>query len=205
MHNSALINIYMTDQAARLGVPRYFLLVPRWRLPRHAARRARDDGSGAVPAHPDNEYGWRSCTRSGSPRRTSGDTGCRCASRASRTATGRRDLDGGREKAPAAMCRKNRRDRRRGTIDVWGDGSAVRSYTLRQRHGRRDLRADALGVATARVNIGCPQYVTVTNWRTRRPGWPASASTSATSTDRWESTRGTSATRASTPSAGRRR
>ena len=36
---------------------------------------------------------------------------------------------GGREKAPAAMCRKVAEVEDGGTIEVWGDGTAVRSYT----------------------------------------------------------------------------
>ena len=36
---------------------------------------------------------------------------------------------GGREKAPAAVCRKVAEVADGGTIPVWGDGTAVRSYT----------------------------------------------------------------------------
>ena len=58
MHNSALINIYMTDQAARLGVPRYFfsssVCVYRDMQPGEPEMTEAE----AVPAHPDNEYGW---------------------------------------------------------------------------------------------------------------------------------------------------
>jgi nucleoside-diphosphate-sugar epimerase len=36
---------------------------------------------------------------------------------------------GGREKAPAAICRKIALARQSDEIEVWGDGSAVRSYT----------------------------------------------------------------------------
>jgi GDP-D-mannose 3', 5'-epimerase len=35
---------------------------------------------------------------------------------------------GGREKAPAALCRKVAEAEEDGTIDIWGDGSAVRAY-----------------------------------------------------------------------------
>ena len=67
---------------------------------------------------------------------------------------------GGREKAPAAMCRKIAEIEDGGTIDVWGDGSAVRSYTYVS-----DM-VDGIYLLThselhGAVNIGCPQYVTV--------------------------------------------
>ena len=58
MHNSVLINIYMTDWAARLGVPRYFfsssVCVYRDMKPGEPEMTEAE----AIPAHPDNEYGW---------------------------------------------------------------------------------------------------------------------------------------------------
>ena len=58
MHNSVLINIHMTDRAARLGVPRYFfsssVCVYRDMKPGEPEMTEAE----AVPAHPDNEYGW---------------------------------------------------------------------------------------------------------------------------------------------------
>jgi nucleoside-diphosphate-sugar epimerase len=67
---------------------------------------------------------------------------------------------GGREKAPAAMSRKVAEAENGGTIEVWGDGSAVRSYTYVS--DMVDgiyllMHSDLKGA----VNIGCPQYVTV--------------------------------------------
>ena len=52
MHNSALINIYMTHSAARPGHSALFLLLLRLRLPRHEARRAGDDRGGSHPGQP---------------------------------------------------------------------------------------------------------------------------------------------------------
>ena len=67
---------------------------------------------------------------------------------------------GGREKAPAAMCRKVAEVRDGGTIEVWGDGTAIRSFTYVS--DMVDgiyllMHSDLKGA----VNIGCPQYVTV--------------------------------------------
>jgi nucleoside-diphosphate-sugar epimerase len=57
MHNSVLINVHMTDQAARMGVPRYFysssVCVYRDMQPGEPEMREYE----AVPANPDNEYG----------------------------------------------------------------------------------------------------------------------------------------------------
>jgi nucleoside-diphosphate-sugar epimerase len=67
---------------------------------------------------------------------------------------------GGREKAPAAMCRKVAEAEDGGVIEVWGDGTAIRSYTYvgDMVDGiYRLMHSDLHGA----VNIGCPQYVSV--------------------------------------------
>jgi nucleoside-diphosphate-sugar epimerase len=67
---------------------------------------------------------------------------------------------GGREKAPAAICRKVAETEDGGTIEVWGDGTAVRSYTYVDDmvDGIRKLTDSDLEGPT---NIGLPEYVTV--------------------------------------------
>src|SRR5207237_177112 len=68
--------------------------------------------------------------------------------------------DGGREKAPAAICRKVARAEDGGEIEIWGDGSAIRSYTYVDDmvNGICMLtRSDLEGP----TNIGSSQYVSV--------------------------------------------
>ena len=67
---------------------------------------------------------------------------------------------GGREKAPAAMCRKIAEAPDGGTIEIWGDGTAMRAYTY------VDDMVD--GIVTLMksdlengVNIGRREYVSV--------------------------------------------
>jgi nucleoside-diphosphate-sugar epimerase len=161
MHNSALINIYMTDQAARMGVPRYFfsssVCVYRDMQPGEPEMTEAE----AVPAHPDNEYGWEKLyservalayeRRYGMQVRIARFQNCYGPEGA---------WTGGREKAPAALCRKVAEVEDGATIEVWGDGSAVRSYTYVSDmvDGIYVLMHSGLHGA---VNIGCPQYVTV--------------------------------------------
>jgi len=67
---------------------------------------------------------------------------------------------GGREKAPAAICRKVAEVENGGTITIWGDGTAIRSYTYVDDMIEGIfllMHSDLEGP----VNIGCPQYVTV--------------------------------------------
>jgi nucleoside-diphosphate-sugar epimerase len=161
MHNSVLINVHMTHAAAEMGVPRYFYS--------SSACVYRDMEPGepemveaeAIPAHPDNEYGWEKLyservamayeRRFGMQVRIARFQNCYGAEGTWR---------GGREKAPAAMCRKVAEVEDGGTIEVWGDGSAVRSYThvSDMVEGIYLLMHSDLHGA---VNIGCPQYVTV--------------------------------------------
>lgn len=67
---------------------------------------------------------------------------------------------GGREKAPAAICRKVAEALDGGTIEVWGDGTAIRSYTY------VDDMVDGIYRLTQSTlvepaNIGNPEYVSV--------------------------------------------
>jgi len=161
MHNSALINIYMTDCAARLGVPRYFFSSSV------CVYRDMDPGEHemseekAIPAHPDNEYGWEKLyserlalayeRRYGMYVRTARLQNCYGPEGT---------WTGGREKAPAAVCRKVAEADDGGVLELWGDGSAIRSYTYVSDMVEgiyRLMQSDLRGA----VNIGCPQYVTV--------------------------------------------
>src|SRR5207247_11019634 len=67
---------------------------------------------------------------------------------------------GGREKAPAAICRKVAEARDGATIEVWGDGTAIRSYTYVDDmvDGIHRLTQSSLAGPT---NIGSAEYVSV--------------------------------------------
>ena len=161
MHNSALINIHMTHTAAQMGVPRYFfsssVCVYRDMQPGEP-EMAEDE---AIPANPDNEYGWEKLysERMAMAYGRHVDMKVRIA-RFQNCYGPQGTWTGGREKAPAAICRKVAEAEDGGTIEVWGDGSAIRSYTYVSDmvEGIRMLmESDLEGAA----NIGCPQYVTV--------------------------------------------
>src|SRR5688572_29099921 len=161
MKNSALVNIHMVSAAAAARVPRYFfsssVCIYRDMMPGEPEMTE----AGAYPAMPDNEYGWEKLYAE----RTAMAYGRRfkIAVRIARfqncygpEGTWR----GGREKAPAAICRKVAEVDDRGTIEVWGDGSAVRSYTYVDDMVDGIYRLTQSDLEGA-VNIGCPEYVTV--------------------------------------------
>jgi len=161
MHNSALINIYMTDLAARMGIQHYFFSssVCVYRdMKRGEPEMTEAD---AIPAHPDNEYGWEKLYSERIAQAYERRYGMQVRIARFQNCYGPEGTwIGGREKAPAALCRKVAEAHEGGTVEVWGDGSAVRSYTYVSDMVEgifRLMHSDLHGA----VNIGCPQYVTV--------------------------------------------
>lgn len=161
MHNSVLINVHMTHQAAAAGVPRYFfsssVCVYRDMKPGEPEMTEAE----AVPANPDNEYGWEKLYSERIAMAYERKYGIAVRIARFQNCYGPEGTwRGGREKAPAAMCRKVAEAQDGGEIEIWGDGSAVRSYTYVDDMVDgiyRLMHSDLKGA----VNIGCPQYVTV--------------------------------------------
>lgn len=161
MHNSVLINIHMTHHAARLGVPRYFfsssVCVYRDMQPGEPEMTEAQ----AIPAHPDNEYGWEKLYSERVALAYGRNQGMAVRIARFQNCYGPYGTwTGGREKAPAAICRKTAEIKDGGTIEVWGDGSAVRSYTY------VDDMVDGIYLLMhsdleGAVNIGSPEYNTV--------------------------------------------
>jgi nucleoside-diphosphate-sugar epimerase len=161
MHNSALINIHMTHNASQMGVPRYFfsssVCVYRDMQPGEPEMTEAE----AIPAHPDNEYGWEKLYSERMAMAYERNRGMVVRIARFQNCYGPEGTwRGGREKAPAAICRKVAEVEDGGTIEVWGDGSAIRSYTFVNDMVDgiyRLMHSDLVGAA----NIGCPQYVSV--------------------------------------------
>jgi nucleoside-diphosphate-sugar epimerase len=161
MRNSALINIHMTHEASQIGVPRYFFSssVCVYRDMQAGEPEMTEDE--AIPANPDNEYGWEKLYAERTAMAYARNRGMQVRIARFQNCYGPEGTwTGGREKAPAAICRKVAEAEDGGTIEVWGDGSAIRSYTYVS-----DM-VDAIFLLMqsdieGAVNIGCPQYVTV--------------------------------------------
>jgi len=161
MHNSVLINIYMTDLAAQMGIPRYFFSssVCVYRDMKQGEPEMTE--AEAIPAHPDNEYGWEKLYSERVALAYERRYGMQVRIARFQNCYGPEGTwQGGREKAPAALSRKVAEIDDGGAIEVWGDGSAVRSYTYVSDmvDGIYMLMHSDLHGA---VNIGCPQYVSV--------------------------------------------
>ena len=161
LRNNALINIHMTHAAATIGVPRYFFSssVCIYRDMQPGEPELTEDD--AIPANPDNEYGWEKlyAERVAMAYGRHYDTNVRIA-RFQNCYGPYGTWTGGREKAPAAICRKVAEAEDGGTIEVWGDGTAIRAYTYVSDlvEGIYLLMHSDLEGPT---NIGSSQYVTV--------------------------------------------
>ena len=161
MRNSALINIHLIDAASRSGIQRYFfsssVCVYRDMLPGEPEM----DETGAYPAMPDNEYGWEKLYAERMAMAYGRRFGMAVRIARFQNCFGPEGTwQGGREKAPAAICRKVATAEDGAEVEVWGDGSAVRSYTFIDDMVDgifRLMHSDLEGG----VNIGCPEYVTV--------------------------------------------
>jgi nucleoside-diphosphate-sugar epimerase len=63
MHNSALINIHMVHSSAEMGIPRYFFSSSVYVYRDMKPGEAEMSEDEAIPANPDNEYGWKNISR----------------------------------------------------------------------------------------------------------------------------------------------
>ena len=161
MRNNVLININMTDAAAAAGVGRYFfsssVCIYRDMEPDEPEMAE----EGAYPALPDNEYGWEKLYSERVAQAYGRRAGMAVRIARFQNCYGPEGTwNGGREKAPAAICRKVAEAPDGGEIEVWGDGTAIRSYTYVDDMVEgiyRLMQSDLEGPA----NIGNPEYVSV--------------------------------------------
>ena len=161
MRNSALINLNMIDAAAALGIKRYFFSSSVCIYRDMAPAEPELTEEQAYPAQPDNEYGWEKlyAERVAMAYSRRYKINVRIA-RFQNCYGPEGTWTGGREKAPAAICRKVAELDDGGTIKVWGDGTAIRSYTYVEDmvDGICKLMQSSLEGPT---NIGSPEYVSV--------------------------------------------
>jgi nucleoside-diphosphate-sugar epimerase len=131
MRNSALINIHMVHSSANAGVGRYFFSSSACVYRDMTADEPELGEDDAYPALPDNEYGWEKlyAERMAMAYGRRFGMAVRLA-RFQNTYGPEGTWRGGREKAPAALCRKIAEAGDGGVIELWGDGTAMRAYTF---------------------------------------------------------------------------
>lgn len=164
MHNSAMINLHAADFASSRKVRKIFYsssacIYPAYNQENPDHPRLAEET--AYPAAPDSEYGWEKLfserlyfafqrnfdlhPRVARFHNIFGPKGTWC---------------GGREKAPAALCRKVAEQPEGGCIEVWGDGKQTRSFLYIDEcveAVRRLMNSEFMGP----VNIGSEEMVTI--------------------------------------------
>lgn len=132
MYNSTLINLNVLDNAIRMGVKKIFYSSSACVYPEHNQLDTNNpncEESSAYPANPDSEYGWEKlyAERLYQTYHRNYNLDIRIA-RFHNIFGPYGTYDGGKEKVPAALCRKVSQCLDGGTIDVWGDGLQTRSF-----------------------------------------------------------------------------
>jgi len=132
MHNSATVNLNMLDACLRRNVKRVFYSSSACMYPAYNQEDpdhpiTREDS--AYPAAPDSEYGWEKLFSERLYLAFNRNHGMQCRIARYHNIFGPEGTwDGGREKAPAALCRKVAEAKEGSEIEIWGDGKQTRSF-----------------------------------------------------------------------------
>ena len=168
MHNSALVNLNVAHQAAKdKNTARIFYSSSACMYPEHNQLHPNNPNcveDSAYPADPDSEYGWEKLfservflafmrnynitVRVARYHNIFGPEGT---------------WDGGREKAPAAMCRKAAMAKDGDSIEVWGPGTQTRSFLFIDECIEATIRF-MRGEFVGPVNIGSEEMIAMNDF-----------------------------------------
>ncbi len=132
MHDNALINVNMMEACRQNGVKRIFFsssacIYPAYRQTTPEVEPLKEEY--AVPAQPDSFYGWEKLFTEQLMKAYSRDYGVDIRVARFHNIYGHHGTyKGGREKAPASLCRKVAEVTDGGAITIWGDGKQTRSF-----------------------------------------------------------------------------
>src|SRR3984893_1549040 len=164
MHNSATINLNVLEACRKRNVPLIFYSSSACMYPEHNQMDPSNPNcaeDSAYPAAPDSEYGWEKLFSERLYLAYQRNHGIQARIARYHNIFGPQGTwNGGREKAPAAICRKVAEARNGGQIEVWGDGQQTRSFLYIDEcmEGiRRLMDSDFTGP----VNIGSDEMVTI--------------------------------------------
>ena len=130
MHNSGLINLNVVYESVKKSVKKVFYsssacMYPAYNQEDPDNPNCKEDS--AYPAQPDSEYGWEKLFSERLYKAFERNYGLNVRIARFHNIFGPEGTwDGGREKAPAAMCRKAILSD--GEMEVWGDGKQTRSF-----------------------------------------------------------------------------
>ena len=132
MHNSGLINMHVLDESYKRNVKKIFYSSSACMYPEHNQmdpENPKCSEDSAYPANPDSEYGWEKLFSEHLYLAYSKNKGMDVRIARFHNIFGPEgSWKDGREKAPAAFCRKVAESKNGDTIDMWGDGKQTRSF-----------------------------------------------------------------------------
>jgi GDP-D-mannose 3',5'-epimerase len=164
MHNSATINLNVLDACQKRNARGLFYSSSACMYPAHNQEDPDNPNcaeDSAYPAAPDSEYGWEKLFSERLYLAYNRNYGMRNRVARYHNIFGPEGTwDGGKEKAPAAICRKVAQSKNHGEIEIWGDGTQTRSFLYIDEclEGTTRLtRSEFEGP----VNIGSEEMVTI--------------------------------------------
>ncbi len=164
MHNSATINLNCLELGRLAGVQKFFYYSSACMYPEYNQLdpdNPKCSEDSAYPAAPDSEYGWEKLFSERLYLAYMRNHGIQVRIARFHNIFGPNGTwRGGREKAPAALCRKVAEAADGGEIEIWGDGKQTRSFLYIDEclEGvRRLMDSDFTGP----VNIGSEEMVTI--------------------------------------------
>lgn len=164
MHNSALINLNMLEACYRRNVRRIFYSSSACIYPKFNQEDPHNPNcveDSAYPAFPDSEYGWEKLFSERLYLAFHRNYGMEVRiSRYHNIFGPEGSWNDGREKAPAAICRKVAMAPDGGEIEIWGDGKQTRSFLYIDECLEGTLRL-MRSHFTGPVNIGSEEMVTI--------------------------------------------
>jgi GDP-D-mannose 3', 5'-epimerase len=164
MHNSATVNLNCLHFGTEAGVKKFFYSSSACMYPEYNqldALNPKCSEDSAYPAAPDSEYGWEKLFSERLYLAYMRNYGVQVRIARFHNIFGPEGTwTGGKEKAPAAICRKVAEADDGGQIEIWGDGEQTRSFLYIDEclDGVRRL-VDA--TFTGPVNVGSEEMVTI--------------------------------------------
>ena len=165
MHNSALVNLNVSFYATQAKSKRVFYSSSACIYPEHNQLDPNNpncEESSAYPANPDSEYGWEKLfsERLYFSFKRNYNLDVRVA-RYHNIFGPQGTWTGGKEKAPAAVCRKVAEAKSGDSIEIWGDGLQTRSFLYIDECVEATLRFMRQDDFQGPVNIGSDEMVTI--------------------------------------------
>jgi GDP-D-mannose 3',5'-epimerase len=164
MHNSAMINLNIVEASVKAGVKKIFYSSSACMYPERNQMDPNNPNckeDSAYPAEPDSEYGWEKLFSERFYLAANRNYGIDIRIARFHNIFGPEgSWHDGREKAPAAFCRKVAMAEDGGEIEMWGDGEQTRSFLYIDEclEGvRRLMESDFIGP----VNIGSEEMVSI--------------------------------------------